>query len=391
MRATTPHALLRCAIVVGIAGILTGPGGLPTTENGHALALQGRRDAYHRQAGTGVPLPHTVRIGGQPIALTVDGATDRVFVLSLNAHTNPDRGTSGGPGRVRVLDGATGQVVRTVAVGNDPVALAADARRGRVFVATLVAADRRGDIDPHAGTVYTLDATSGAPIHTTAVNLYPTAIAADARTGRVFVVGHEGRIGVLDASTGRVRHTGHVASGDDATAVAVDEQSGHVLVYHDNGADRSGQIGVLDATTGTLRRTTDLAVGGYALAVDPSTSHAFALGSLQSSSGGAVTVYTLDTRTGGLVQSVDINTVTSAAAEASVAVNSRTHRAYVASTGELESPGCVSVLDTRDGRVLSHHTVGRGPLAVAVDNHTRRVFVTNGNDGTVSVLDAARL
>lgn len=49
--------------------------------------------------------------------------------------------------------------------------------------------------------------------------------------------------------------------------------------------------------------------------------------------------------------------------------------------------GAVSVLDATSGALLTTLPVGIGPLAVAVDDSTQRVFVLN-TEGTVSVFDA---
>src|ERR671938_1618887 len=87
-------------------------------------------------------------------------------------------------------------VVRTVAVGSAPLALAVDGRTRRVFVANFGSA-----------TVSVLDAGSGAVLATTAVIPYPDTLAIATTPGRVFVassVTPSGRLDVLDAGTGRL-------------------------------------------------------------------------------------------------------------------------------------------------------------------------------------------
>jgi DNA-binding beta-propeller fold protein YncE len=92
-------------------------------------------------------------------------------------------------------------VVRTIAVGSAPLALAVDGRTRHVFVANFGSAS-----------VSMLDAGSGAVLATTAVDPYPDALAIATRPGRVFVVNvgaptGTNRMHVLDAVSGRLLRT----------------------------------------------------------------------------------------------------------------------------------------------------------------------------------------
>src|ERR671931_85092 len=81
-------------------------------------------------------------------------------------------------------------IVRTIAVGRAPVALAVDGQTRRVFVANFGSA-----------TVSMLDAGSGAVLATTAVIPYPDALAIAMKTGRIFVASGltpSDRVDVLD-------------------------------------------------------------------------------------------------------------------------------------------------------------------------------------------------
>ncbi len=71
----------------------------------------------------------------------------------------------------------------------------------------------------------------------------------------------------------------------------------------------------------------------------------------------------------------------------------RHNRVFVAATdiGLGYEATQVSVIDARSGRVVGQVMVGRGPASLAVDTTTGLLFVANGSDGTVSVLDPARL
>lgn len=72
---------------------------------------------------------------------------------------------------------------------------------------------------------------------------------------------------------------------------------------------------------------------------------------------------------------------------AAFAVDEQAGRVFVAGGGPV-TPGYVTTLDARDGRLLRRVQVGIEPYALALDPFTGRVFVGNYTSGTVSVLDA---
>ena len=82
-------------------------------------------------AHSGTPL-HTVAVGQNPDAVAVDERKGRVYVASAGA--TDAAGNPVGPGSVDVLDARTGQIARTMAVGVAPSAVAVDERTGDVFV-----------------------------------------------------------------------------------------------------------------------------------------------------------------------------------------------------------------------------------------------------------------
>ncbi|NOJ30185.1 MAG: hypothetical protein DA328_08480, partial [Nitrososphaeraceae archaeon] len=51
--------------------------------------------------------------------------------------------------------------------------------------------------------------------------------------------------------------------------------------------------------------------------------------------------------------------------------------------------GTVSVIDTATNTVVDTITVGSGQYWIAFDSQNNRMYVTNYNDGTVSVIDTA--
>lgn len=116
---------------------------------------------------------------------------------------------------------------------------------------------------------------------------------------------------------------------------------------------------------------------------------------------GPALVYVIDEGRGRLLRTLAMAAGPNAGSARSVvmqaAVDERRGQAFVIAQELAYGPsvaavegGSVTVLETRIGRTVRIIAVGRGAVAVAVAVAGRvgRVFVTNADDGTVSVLDA---
>jgi DNA-binding beta-propeller fold protein YncE len=98
---------------------------------------------------------------------------------------------------VSLLDVRHNWSVRTITAGGHPSALAVDARRGRVLVANLGVTDTNG-LPTGAGNVDIVSAFTGAVQRTVPVGVAPSALAIDERTGRAVVVNAGGPVPVPD-------------------------------------------------------------------------------------------------------------------------------------------------------------------------------------------------
>jgi YVTN family beta-propeller protein len=133
-------------------------------------------------------------VGGAPRAVAVDDRTGRVFVAQ-----------SGAAG-VAILDSRTGALVRVVRVGAGPFALAADRRAGRIVVASwgqpvdprtwYWSPDAAGG--PTAGSVSLLDARTGDMVRQVATGPIPLAVAVDERRGHAEVTNAGGTAAAPD-------------------------------------------------------------------------------------------------------------------------------------------------------------------------------------------------
>ena len=74
------------------------------------------------------PVLRTVAVGAWPVALAVDAQAGHIFVVNHSTRTTP--------GSVSMLDAGTGAILRTAPLAGDSVAV--DGRAGRVFVADSV-------------------------------------------------------------------------------------------------------------------------------------------------------------------------------------------------------------------------------------------------------------
>ena len=154
-------------------------------------------------------LVRTISLSDTPQAVALDtmmtpsGQQDHLFIA---AEDNSNRTCTTGPSRVlitdlsRHADASKRRMLRTVAVGKDPRAIAIDKRHGRVFVVTAGDADPvRGCIPTEHGAVSVLDARTGRVLRIIPIGVAPTAIAVDERTGRAFVLNAGGAMSIRAA------------------------------------------------------------------------------------------------------------------------------------------------------------------------------------------------
>ncbi len=153
-----------------------------------------------------------IAVGSSPMAVAIDAATGRAFVLS-QATANE---------RVSVLDTAGRRVVQTIEWPwglkptsglPSPNAVAIDGRSGRAFVT-----------DANTDSINVLDMWSGRVLKRVAAPWSPNAVAIASQTARVFIVG--GRVAMLDARTGAPLR--EIPIGGDA--VAVDTRVARVFI-----------------------------------------------------------------------------------------------------------------------------------------------------------------
>lgn len=258
---------------------------------------------------------------------------------------------------------ATRMTSGLIAVGHGPSAIAVDDQTGHAFVTNYL-----------DDTVTMFDTATGIVLHTVAVGPEPTTVVVDARAHRAFVVNQrDDSVSMLDTLTGVVLHT---LSFPRITALAVDDQTGHVFVTVNSNLTASGAVAMLDARSGTLLFRAPLG-GPRAWLVQSITIDAHRQeGWIANCADGTVNIFA--TTTGHVVHTLALG-----GCPTGVAVDARSGRTFM-TTGD---DATLSIRAARSGTLVRRVRVGASPGAVLVDAHTGRVFAANVEDGTVSVID----
>lgn len=307
-----------------------------------------------RQVSSGT-FDRVVPLSGDPVAVTLDDATSRAFVVNGADYT------------VAIFDTASGKLLRSVPVGHGALGAAVDEPANRIFV-------------PNAGdnSVSVLDAASGQPLRTTPLGFSPQLIAVDPRSGRVFLTSSGGDVlAILDGSTAMPLHT--ISLRRAPIAMAVDGATGCLFL-----ANSDNTVEAVDGRTG--HAVFDVAIGGYpaAIAVDERTGRLFAGDALNS------LVVLLDARTGAVLGRIRL-----ASNPLAMVVMSSMSRVFVAGVPAI--PGGagtarVTVLDARSGRLLADLPLGQSPLSMIGDEHHGTLLMDVGNAVlAMSVAGAARV
>jgi len=352
--------------------------------------------------------------------VAIDARDHHIFVANEGPLT-ADRAMPGRPGSVTMVDEGSGAVLRTVTVGQSPVALAFDAPARRVFVLTAGRIDTSVGFASVRGSVSVLDAVTGALVRTLEVGPVPItvsgsgaapsarqALAVDATSGRVYVVAAD-TVLVLDGSTGTIRQTLGLSTGGppqipSPSTVAVAPQAKRLYVGDGYDAaipppatplgSSSGSLAVLNSATNRGVANVVLRQQGVgAIAVDERANRVLVV-EVPGDRTYRTMIEALDARTGALLHLTDLGVPADGAVAVGVDPSAgRTFVLYAPSGYELQNGGLdktVFILDTRGGKLLQTvslpATVPQGGFlsrAIAIDQHRGRVMVAAPQGGTL--------
>jgi YVTN family beta-propeller protein len=241
-----------------------------------------------------------------------------------------------------------------VRVGTDPTAVAADPRTGRIYVANS------GSLS-----VTVLEGGSRAVVATVTLPSRPWGIAVNQRTGRVYVTTAESAVTVIDTATNSVTATVPLPS--RPWGIAINHRANRVYV-----ATSDASVAVIDGDRDLVTGTIPVPSRPWAVAVIPETNRIYV------TSQESRTLSVIDGAAGSVVANVDVRTRT-----CGVAANPRTNRIYVTSL----DASAVTVVDGASQTVVESLLTPSATCGVAVNSQTNRVYVSSQESGAVSVLD----
>jgi YVTN family beta-propeller protein len=292
----------------------------------------------------------TIAVGNQPIYLAADQKTNRVYVSNQADDT------------VSVIDGATNSVLRTVRVGHNPNGVAVNPKTNTIYVANLAGGS--------------LSIINGSKLTTSILRLgsYPAKVAVNPVTNHVYAT-LEDKNGFLDVIDGRERKlVASIPLPPYPLSVTVDPASKRIYV-----ADflcGCGQISVIDGTTNGVTNTIDLPGASLVegVALDWKHNRAYATDEKEG-------FYVIDLTSGAI-----LGQVSNLHYPNEVVAIPGTSLAVEPDTGSNRAV----FIDASTFAVKKRVRVGVFPTGVAVNATTKRVYVANRHSNTVSVIQLPR-
>lgn len=322
-------------------------------------------------------LLHKSAVASFPCAVAVDDHTQRVFVLSSG--TLNSGAAQPAAGEVTVLDAATGAILRAVSLGVDLQALLVDEAHSRVFVADCgpSAHDESGSATA-PGKIYVLDSATGSMLQTVEVGYDPQVLALHPVTHRLFVANaQDDTVTVLEAASGQVERT--VQAGFDAQAFGVvPEPPCMFLVNYSS----TGSVTILDALTGEILREVPVGQTPCAAVVDTTANQVLVAKNF------AKRITVLDARTGDTLYTIPLahapqEIVLFARGRRAFVLQPGPSATPVPGVVTILHKNALDRYEVTDAAT----TVGIWPRAMLFDERTRCLYVANAYEGTLSILD----
>jgi len=263
----------------------------------------------------------------ETIAAVITGSDFFPLAVAVNPNNNMIYATDpGANNQLDIVNGTTNTIVGTLPTGNQPFGVAVNPNTDRIFVTN------RND-----GTMTVIDGQEKTVMKTITLPGYPQGIAVDPNSNKVYVAGVKG-------------------------------STGSVFVYNANNGKLTTVIGSY--------------CGAWAVAVNPVTSKVYVTSAFSTGCAPNNMVYVIDENSNTIVSSFQAGPAGLYAYD--VQVNPATNRIYVSTFGG-SSEG-IYVADGSTNGIIAY-VQATEPRGIAVNPTTDKVYVTNLNDGTLSIID----
>ena len=284
--------------------------------------------------------PLNVGVGTTPCAVAVNPVTNKVYVADS------------GSADVKIISGATNEVIATVVVGSGPRALAVNPVTNKIYVANSGSTGNSVTVIDGAGNTVLATVTAGTS---------PYAVAVNPVTNRIYVANYRSaNVTVIDGAT---NGTTPVTVGSAPCAVAVNPITNKVYVTNYG----SNNVTVIDGATNN-HTNVNAGTNPCAVAVNPVTNKIY----VANYGSANVTVIVPDSGT--------THAVSAGTSPCAVAVNRVANKVYVANNGSAN----VTVIDGATNTKTTV-TANTNPCAVAVNPVTNKTYVANWGSSTNNV------
>jgi len=351
------------------------------------LPLFPEHNKREERSHPGAAVVRTTKVPSQPVAVAVDARAGRVVVLAQGA----------GRASVSFLDARTGKLIRTTALGasvevgappgvsqgaSEPLAI--DPKVGRVFVLDYGAltAPQEAGTAPIDGKIHLLDVVTGRVLKVVPVGPNPLTLIADTGSGHLFVPTTQA-VRMLSAADGTLLRMIPAVPSARQDRPIVDARRGRIIIRGAARPDGPAEVIVIDAATGRVAHMVPLALSSTC---DASIVYDEAANRFVAATGEArvsMSAQILDGNTGRVVHEVTLQSGGPVAGGCPIALaaDASTSRALI----YLPPPytggsSFVAVLDTRDGRVLQTVATGYGEstaVALAIDHRRERALIAD--------------
>jgi len=308
----------------------------------------------------------TVSLGQYAGPMVLDTRTDRVFVAVHND-------IMGGGGRLAMLDGVTGAVLRTIPLLGSSTTLTADGQTGAVVVGS-------GDFSTTVtGQVMVLDGQAGAIRRTITVTSYVDGVSVDVGRGRIFATS----AGFSLCSPGGCTNGKESARNNFPFSLRSAASIGRSKSGTNSLTSPKSMLTIIDEETGRVQKVVSLSRAHSHVAVDPSRERLVVASSnyyVGTAPARQSTITIVDEHVGRTLHTLSLGGVV---ADAPL-IDSRSGRAFLllatwpagASATSLPTGSRLLVLDTASGRLLHNVSLGSAFSHMFLDERARHLIIT---------------